>query len=182
MGRRFFQMGDRRGESFGGCKASAPGAAAAEADGACFGPAGSKEWTPVSSTAPVSGPNGTVWNASDSTNGAGQPGRIRPAGYICGPKCLENFHNCYCYTSSRRFLRAERPSEGAFNVAIIVCGRPLRDAALRADVCDSLPTSPPKEATLYGSNAPLSFKLSVKSGGTAFRITVRPLWQIKQSA
>ncbi|MGO9257673.1 MAG: XAC2610-related protein [Bryobacteraceae bacterium] len=58
---------------------------------------------------------------------------------------------------------------------VALCAMP----ALRADVCDSLPTSPPKEATLYGSNAPLSFKLSVKSGGPAFRITVRPLWQIK---
>ena len=51
--------------------------------------------------------------------------------------------------------------------------------ALWADVCDGLPAGPPKDSKLTGSNEPLSFKLSVKSGGTAFRITVRPLWQIK---
>ena len=51
--------------------------------------------------------------------------------------------------------------------------------ALWADVCDGLPSSPPKGAELFGSNEPLSFKLSVKSGGAAFRITVRPIWQIK---
>src|SRR5580693_6180308 len=51
--------------------------------------------------------------------------------------------------------------------------------ALWADVCNGLPSSPPKGAELFGSNEPLSFKLSVKSGGTAFRITVRPIWQIK---
>ena len=49
--------------------------------------------------------------------------------------------------------------------------------ALWADVCDGLPTGPPKDSKLFGSNRPLSFKLSVKSGGTAFRITVRPIWQ-----
>jgi len=49
--------------------------------------------------------------------------------------------------------------------------------ALWADVCDGLPTSPPKGSALFGSNKPLSFKLSIKSGGTAFRITVRPIWQ-----
>jgi hypothetical protein len=47
---------------------------------------------------------------------------------------------------------------------------------LRADVCDGLPASPPKQSNLVESNQPLSFKLSVKSGGPAFRITVRPLW------
>ena len=51
--------------------------------------------------------------------------------------------------------------------------------ALRADVCDGLPAGPPRGSALLGSNKPLWFKLSVKSGGTAFRITVRPLWQIK---
>jgi hypothetical protein len=49
--------------------------------------------------------------------------------------------------------------------------------ALWADVCDGLPTSPPKGSALFGSNKPLSFKLSIKSGGTAFRIMVRPIWQ-----
>ncbi len=58
---------------------------------------------------------------------------------------------------------------------LALCGMP----ALRADVCDRLPASPPKQSGLSESNEPLSFKLSVKSGGPAFRITVRPLWQIK---
>ena len=58
---------------------------------------------------------------------------------------------------------------------LALCGMP----ALWADVCDGLPAGPPKESALFGSNEPLSFKLSVKSGGPAFRITVRPLWQIK---
>ena len=58
---------------------------------------------------------------------------------------------------------------------LALCGMP----ALWADVCDGLPAGPPKDSKLFGSNEPLSFKLSVKSGGTAFRITVRPLWQIK---
>jgi|HubBroStandDraft_6_1064221.scaffolds.fasta_scaffold443446_2 hypothetical protein len=56
---------------------------------------------------------------------------------------------------------------------LALCAMP----ALWADVCDGLPASPPKQST--ESNQPLSFKLSVKSGGPAFRITVRPLWQIK---
>jgi hypothetical protein len=51
--------------------------------------------------------------------------------------------------------------------------------ALWADVCDGLPVGPPKGSELFGSNEPLSFKLTVKSGGAAFRITVRPIWQIK---
>lgn len=61
---------------------------------------------------------------------------------------------------------------------LALCGMP----ALRADVCDGLPAGPPTgraAAPLSESNEPLSFKLSVKSGGPAFRITVRPLWQIK---
>ena len=59
---------------------------------------------------------------------------------------------------------------------LALCGMP----ALWADVCDGLPAGPPKGGgALSGSNEPLSFKLSVKSGGPAFRITVRPLWQIK---
>src|SRR5579863_6025594 len=58
---------------------------------------------------------------------------------------------------------------------LALCAMPT----LRADVCDGLPAGPPKGSELTGSNKPLSFKLSVKSGGTAFRITVRPIWQIK---
>jgi hypothetical protein len=58
---------------------------------------------------------------------------------------------------------------------LALCAMP----ALRADVCDGLPAFPPKQSGLSESNEPLSFKLSVKSGGPAFRITVRPLWQIK---
>jgi hypothetical protein len=50
---------------------------------------------------------------------------------------------------------------------------------LWADVCDGLATGPPKGADLFGSNEPLSFELSVKPGGAAFRITVRPTWQLK---
>ena len=55
------------------------------------------------------------------------------------------------------------------------CGMPM----LWADVCNGLPAGPPQRSDLFGSNEPLSFKLSVKSGGAAFRITVRPIWQIK---
>jgi hypothetical protein len=61
---------------------------------------------------------------------------------------------------------------------LALCAMP----ALRADVCDGLPAGPPTgraAAPLFESNEPLSFKLSVKSGGPAFRITVRPLWQIQ---
>jgi hypothetical protein len=58
---------------------------------------------------------------------------------------------------------------------LALCAMP----ALWADVCDGLPGSPPKGAGLFASNQPLSFKLSVKSGGLAFRVTVRPLWQLK---
>ena len=53
---------------------------------------------------------------------------------------------------------------------------------LWADVCDGLPAGPltgRAAAPLFEPNEPLSFKLSVKSGGPAFRITVRPLWQIQ---
>ncbi len=59
---------------------------------------------------------------------------------------------------------------------LALCAMP----ALWADVCDGLPASPPKQSGFFSeSNEPLSFKLSVKSGGPAFRITVRPLWQIQ---
>jgi len=60
---------------------------------------------------------------------------------------------------------------------LVLCGMP----ALWADVCDGLPAGPPKESKLFGSNEPLSFKLRLKSGGAAFRITVRPIWQIKEA-
>jgi hypothetical protein len=54
---------------------------------------------------------------------------------------------------------------------LALCGIP----ALWADGCDGLPAAPPKGSDLFGRNDPLSFKLSVKSGGTAFRVTIRPL-------
>ena len=57
---------------------------------------------------------------------------------------------------------------------LALCGMP----ALRADVCDGLQAGPPKGSEWVGSNLPLSFKLSVGQGGPAFRITVRPLWQL----
>ena len=57
---------------------------------------------------------------------------------------------------------------------LALCGMP----ALRADVCDGLPAGPPKGSEPVGSNLPLSFKLSVGQGGPAFRITVRPIWQL----
>ncbi len=34
------------------------------------------------------------------------------------------------------------------------------------------------DLSFFGSNLPLSFKLSVGQGGPAFRITVRPIWQL----
>jgi hypothetical protein len=61
---------------------------------------------------------------------------------------------------------------------LALCAMP----ALRADACDGLPAGPPTgraAAPLFEPNEPLSFKLSVKSDGPAFRITVRPLWQIQ---
>ena len=63
---------------------------------------------------------------------------------------------------------------------LALCGTPM----LWADVCDGLPAGPPSgrlASPLFESNKPLSFKLSVKSGGTAFRITVRPLWRLDES-
>jgi len=44
--------------------------------------------------------------------------------------------------------------------------------------------APPRGAkrARYLSNIPLSFKLSPESGGTAFRITVRPLWRLDESS
>ncbi len=55
------------------------------------------------------------------------------------------------------------------------CGMP----ALCAEVCDSLPTWSPKWSAEHRSEPkydlrPQSFQLSVKKGGPAFRITVRP--------
>jgi len=57
---------------------------------------------------------------------------------------------------------------------LALCAMP----ALWADVCDGLPAGPPERADASGSNKPQSFKLSVNSGGPAFRITVRPIWQL----
>jgi hypothetical protein len=57
---------------------------------------------------------------------------------------------------------------------LVLCVTP----ALWADVCDGLPSSAHKGPKLFGSNEALSFKLSVKSDGTAFRITVHPNWRI----
>jgi len=55
-----------------------------------------------------------------------------------------------------------------------LCGMP----ALWADMCDGLPTGPPKWSEYWPDSKddprPLSFRLSVKQGGPAFRITVRP--------
>ncbi len=48
--------------------------------------------------------------------------------------------------------------------------------ALWADVCEGLPTGPPKQSRELPHEA-LSFALRVKSDGPAFRITVRPMWQ-----
>lgn len=57
---------------------------------------------------------------------------------------------------------------------LALCGM----SALWADVCDGLPAGPPKgqEYSDIFADTPhtLSFKLSVKPGGPAFRITVRP--------
>jgi hypothetical protein len=51
--------------------------------------------------------------------------------------------------------------------------------ALWADVCGGLPTGDPKALNFWGGTdklpPPASFQLSVKRGGPAFRITVRPL-------
>jgi hypothetical protein len=55
---------------------------------------------------------------------------------------------------------------------LALCGMP----ALRADVCGGLPASPPKESDIWRPYQSLSFQLSVKPGGSAFRITFRPLW------
>jgi hypothetical protein len=55
------------------------------------------------------------------------------------------------------------------------CGMP----SLLADVCSGLPASPSKDSDMWRPYEAPSFRLSVKPGGSAFRITVRPLWQIK---
>src|SRR5579863_1587891 len=61
---------------------------------------------------------------------------------------------------------------------LALCGMP----ALRADVCSGLPTGDPKALNFWGAAEtlppPASFQLSVKQGGPAFRITVRPIWQL----
>jgi hypothetical protein len=49
-------------------------------------------------------------------------------------------------------------------------------------VCSGLPTGNPKALNFWGAAdklpPPASFQLSVKQGGPAFRITVRPIWQL----
>ena len=58
---------------------------------------------------------------------------------------------------------------------LTLCGMP----ALWADVCGGLPTGFPKWAPMTDPKDdlhPVSFQLSVKQGGPAFRITVRSLW------
>lgn len=57
---------------------------------------------------------------------------------------------------------------------LALCAMPM----LWADVCDGLPSGPPKSPREL-PHEPLSFALTVKSGGPAFRITVRPMWQRK---
>jgi hypothetical protein len=58
---------------------------------------------------------------------------------------------------------------------LTLCGMP----ALCADVCGGLPTGDPKALSFWRAAdklpPPASFQLSVKRGGPAFRITVRPL-------
>ena len=57
---------------------------------------------------------------------------------------------------------------------LALCGMP----ALWADVCGGLPASPPNDSDMFRPYESPSFQLSVKPGGPAFRITVRPLWQL----
>jgi hypothetical protein len=45
---------------------------------------------------------------------------------------------------------------------------------LRGDVCGGLPTVPPVASSYADAPSPLSFRLSVRPGGPAFRITIRP--------
>src|SRR5580658_2980383 len=54
------------------------------------------------------------------------------------------------------------------------CGMP----SLLADVCSGLPASPPNDSDMWRPYEAPSFQLSVKPGGSAFRITVRPLWKL----
>jgi hypothetical protein len=59
---------------------------------------------------------------------------------------------------------------------LALCGM----SALRADVCEGLPTGPStgSGSPFYedlGAPPPVSFRLSVKDGGPTFRITVRPV-------
>jgi hypothetical protein len=58
---------------------------------------------------------------------------------------------------------------------LALCGMP----ALCADVCGGLPTGDPKALHFWGGTdkqpPPVSFQLSVRRGGPAFRVTVRPL-------
>ena len=56
--------------------------------------------------------------------------------------------------------------------------------ALGADVCRGLPANPPPGSDYLTTPTSLAFQLSVKPGGPAFRITVRPVllkWQVDSS-
>ena len=57
---------------------------------------------------------------------------------------------------------------------LAICRMPL----LWADVCGGLPASPRNDADMWRPYESPSFQLSVKPGGSAFRITVRPLWKL----
>jgi hypothetical protein len=59
-------------------------------------------------------------------------------------------------------------------IVLTLCGMP----SLRADVCGGLPASPPNDSDMWRPYESLSFRLSVKPGGAAFRITIRLLWKL----
>ena len=59
---------------------------------------------------------------------------------------------------------------------LVLCGM----SALWADACDGLPADAPRRSVvLWRTLSQLSFRLSVKPGLPAFRITVRAHWQIR---
>ncbi len=84
---------------------------------------------------------------------------------LCSPQAL--------FVAARwvwRYLMWQRLS------ALALCGT----LALGADMCQGLPIGPPNGSNYADTPRPLAFRLSVKPGGPAFRITVRPLlfdWQ-----
>ncbi|HKW99369.1 MAG TPA: hypothetical protein VJN43_16635 [Bryobacteraceae bacterium] len=62
-------------------------------------------------------------------------------------------------------------------LTVVFCGT----AALAADVCGGLPIRPPEASSYLDPPRSFDFRLSVKSGGPAFRVKVRPLllkWQV----